>query len=148
MRRIGVVTAGLVIAMVIGTGGYLLGAASERPSAAAFTDLDQALAVALGATSAEVRDDPRYEQLEVAGCVSGTCRQVRISPVPGPGTAMQSRLYDAGWVLLSHDEPECVSDNPWVSGFVCSYTKDDVTVSVQAESPETPDSLQVWASTG
>lgn len=148
MRRILGVVVGLLVAAALVIGGYAVGVASGRPRVADFTQLDQALALALGVSPTEVRADPQYHQFERDGCVSGTCRQVSISPVPSLGTVMQSRLYGAGWVLLNHDQPECVSDNPRVTGFVCSYARGDVTVSVQVESPEVPDSVSVWASTG
>ncbi len=61
---------------------------------------------------------------------------------------MQARLHEAGWVLLNHDQPKCVSDSPEVRGRVCSYGQGDVTVSVQAESVDTSDELYLRASTG
>lgn len=135
-------------AAALAVGGFYLGAASQRTGVASVSDLEEGLAVALDVSSADVRNDPGYSTVEVDGCRAGTCRQVVVGPVPGPGVVMQERLYDAGWVLHSHDQPECVSDRPQVTGFVCSYEKDEVTVSIQVESPETPDELRVWASTG
>lgn len=146
MRRFLIVVVGFVVAVGMAFGGFLVGAGSERPATASFSELEAGLAVALDLSAAEVRDHEGYWKFELDGCQSGTCRQVSLGPVPAPGTAMQIRLYDAGWLLHGHDEPECVSDSPQVQGWVCSYQRGDVTVSIQVESPETPDRLHIWAS--
>ena len=129
----------------VGIGGYLLGAASGEPSTASQDELEQGLAVAMGLSLDELRDHPGFHA--ATNCELISCQLV-VAPVPGPGTVMQGRLYDDGWVLHSHDEPECVSDNPYIRGFVCSYQKGAVTVSIQVESVTTPDELAIWASTG
>lgn len=146
VRRVVLAALGLALIAVVGIGGYLLGAASERPSVASREELEQGLAVTLGITTSEVRELPGFH--EATDCAPVSC-QLMVSPVPTQlSGSMQHRLNEAGWVLHSHDQPECVSDSPQIRGFVCSYQKGSVTISVQAESTTTPDELAIWASTG
>jgi hypothetical protein len=149
MRRTITVVGFVVTAGACGVLGVALGVRAE-PGAASFDDLDRGLAVALGVSVDDVRRQHGYHQLEKAGCQSGTCRQTSVDSVPGPGTAIQDRLYDGGWTLVPSDEPECVSDSPDAFGYVCSYERGNVTVSVQVESPgpEAAWEHAVWASTG
>lgn len=149
MRKVFVALSAVVLAAGLGVGGFLLGARSERPGAASYQALQQGLAVALGMPVEEVQRglDPFY-RTRCPSDGAAVCQQIMYGPVAPPGTDMQQRLYDAGWVLHNHDEPECVSDGPDVRGWVCSYERDDVVISIQVESPTSPDELYLWASTG
>lgn len=148
MRKIFLAILALLGAAVFATGGYLVRAAQDDQAVASVSELEQGLAVALDLSPAEVHNHAGYAVERTTGCASGTCLHVRLGPVPGPGTDMQRRLYDAGWLLQSQYQPECVSDSPAVTGFVCSYQRGAVIVSVQVESPDTPNQLAIWASTG
>jgi hypothetical protein len=111
-----------------------------------FAQLDAGISVATGMAIDQVHALPGYGRTRLPDCGGKpSCLRVYVE-VPGTdGRPLQQRLAQAGWTLVPDQEPECVSDNPYVFGWTCSYERGQVIVSVQVEQPVKSSVLSVWA---